>query len=160
MDMRNLFADRGLRRTRQREVIFEALSATTEHPTADELFARVRGSEPGLSLATVYNTLEALTSAGLCRRLPSLAGSGPCRYDAVTADHAHVATPDGKVHDVPHDLSAVMLRGVSPEALAELERRLGVRVTGYTLCVAAAPAGWTLAVEPDRGGDAASPSAT
>jgi Fe2+ or Zn2+ uptake regulation protein len=140
IEARQLFEDYGLRRTKQREVIYNALSETRMHPTAEELFGQVRQIEPGLSLATVYNTLEAFTRAGLCRRIPCHTGCGPCRYDAVTTNHAHVTTPDGRVRDVPMEVSEVLLRGVSREALAEVERRLGIRVTGYTLHIIAANA--------------------
>ena len=126
---RDLFRRHGLRCTRQRQVIYGALTATQAHPTAEELLGMVRTDEPGLSLATVYNTLEALTACGLARRLPSHSGNGPCRYDADVSQHIHISTADGRVLDVPEDLAARLPDPVPVEVRAELERRLGVRIT-------------------------------
>ena len=75
-DLRELFRAHGLRCTRQRERIYEALASSTSHPTAEELHLAVRDADGGLSLATVYNTLEAFTERGLCRRVPSASTSG------------------------------------------------------------------------------------
>ncbi|MBC8040288.1 MAG: transcriptional repressor, partial [Opitutaceae bacterium] len=47
-------ADSGLRNTPQREVVYDALLKKRDHPTADEVFARVKPQLPGISLATVY----------------------------------------------------------------------------------------------------------
>ena len=138
--VRELFARHGLRCTKQREQVYEALAATKLHPTAEELFHAVRALEPGLSLATVYNCLEAFLQCGLARRLACPSGSGPCRYDADISDHVHLATADGGLVDVPPDLSERLLSYLSPEAVAELEHRMGVRVSGVSIQVVAAPA--------------------
>jgi Fur family peroxide stress response transcriptional regulator len=124
--VREVFERHGLRCTRQRERIFDALACTTSHPTAEELFQAVHDGEPGLSLATVYNTLEAFTECGLVRRIPSPGGA--CRYDADTSDHVHVTTPDGRVMDLPEDLSAQLIEALPAQVLADLEKRLGVKV--------------------------------
>ena len=126
---RELFRRHGLRCTKQRQVIYSALTATSAHPTAEELLGMVREGEPGLSLATVYNTLEALTTCGLARRLPSHSGNGPCRYDADVTQHMHITTTDGRVLDVPEDLAARMPLPLPQDISDELERRLGVRIT-------------------------------
>lgn len=126
---RELFRRHGLRCTKQRQVIYSALTSTTAHPTAEELLGMVNAGEPGLSLATVYNTLEALTSCGLARRLPSHSGNGPCRYDADVTQHMHITTTDGRVLDVPEDLAARMPLPLPQDISDELQRRLGVRIT-------------------------------
>jgi Fur family transcriptional regulator, peroxide stress response regulator len=133
--IRHIFDDHGLRCTRQREQIYEALAATRAHPTAEELLHSVRNSEPGLSLATVYNTLEAFTACGLARRIPCPAGAGPCRYDADTSEHVHITTPDGRVIDLPHDLSQKLLEHLPPEILDEIEDRMGLKVSGVSVQV-------------------------
>ena len=133
--IRALFERHGLRCTRQRQVLYEALAAEKCHPTADELFQNVRASEEGLSLATVYNTLEAFTQVGLVRRIPCASGTGPCRFDADTTEHVHLATADGKIVDLPHDLSQKLLAGIPSSARADVETRLGVQVRGLTVQV-------------------------
>ncbi len=136
--IRGLLERHGLRCTKQREQIYGALAATRSHPTAEDLFAAVRVSEPGMSLATVYNTLEALTEVGLARRLAS--PSGACRYDADTSNHVHLMMDDGRLVDLPEDLSERLVAGVPQSVLDELARRLGVRVAGVSIQVAAASA--------------------
>lgn len=135
--IREMFQRSDLRCTRQRELVYGALCEMMTHPTAEELFARVH--DEGLSLATVYNTLEAMTAAGLCSRIPCPTGAGACRYDAVTRPHAHVTTPEGRVLDLPADLSERLMAGVPPDLVAEIERRMGVRVDRVNVQVVAAP---------------------
>lgn len=135
-NIRTILEGRGLRCTRQREQIFEALMASKLHPTAEELFSSVRALEPGLSLATVYNTLEAFTARGLARRLPCPAG--PCRYDADTSEHVHITTPDGRLLDLPCDLSRRLLAGVPDDLLAEIEVRTGMKIDALQVQVRAA----------------------
>lgn len=136
-----LFAGHGLRCTRQRQDVFAALAATTAHPTAEELHRMVSGgaspehAEETVSLATVYNTLEVLTQAGLVRKIPT--HDGACRYDADTTDHMHLMLGDGAVRDVPADLGERFLEHIPPSLVEELERRMGVRVRRVTVSVVA-----------------------
>lgn len=124
-----LFSRHQIRRTRQRECVYEALCACESHPTAEELFGLVRDRCKGVSLATVYNTLDVLTQRGLCRRVRSAKGAGgPARYDADVSDHVHVLTPDGRVMDVPNSMGTRVIDGISRDAMVEIERMLGVRI--------------------------------
>lgn len=130
---RNLFVRHGLRHTRQRQAIYEALAATKQHPTADELYRLVSPGTPGLSLATVYNTLEAFCEAGLAARIASTSngkrGSGSARYDATVDNHLHLrCQKTGAVADVPDELSQRLLEQIPRELLAELEAKLGFKV--------------------------------
>lgn len=136
-ELRAMFKDAGLRHTRQRESVFCALAASKRHPTAEELFVRVRHEEPGLSLATIYNTLDAFCAAGLARRLPAVDGKGPCRFDADMSDHVHLILPDGRVVDLPDDLGARIAPEVTEELLAELRERLGLQVTSISVHISA-----------------------
>ena len=90
----------GLKLTPQRMAIVRELAADPTHPTAQELYERLRLSMPTMSFATVYNTLDALAAAGLCAAL-SLA-PGPARFDPNMAAHHHaVCDRCGLVRDVP-----------------------------------------------------------
>lgn len=99
-------ADSGLRTTPQREVVYNILLQKRDHPTADEVFARVKGEMPTISLATVYNCLETLVQCDLVRAVNF--ERGPTRYCPNLRPHAHfhdVAT--GKTHDI--DLPPTLL---------------------------------------------------
>lgn len=77
----------GLVPTIQRLAVLDWLYRTKLHPTADQVYSAVRKKFPSISRATVYNTLEALTKAGMILRLsvdPTVA-----RYDADLKPHAH-----------------------------------------------------------------------
>lgn len=137
LSTRELFAKHGLRCTRQRDELYRALAASKSHPTAEELYEQVHAHSPNLSLATVYNTLEAFCRVGLCIRLPSVSGAGPCRFDAETERRVHVAFEDGGVLDAPIDLSDRILGSISADDLQELESRLGVSIRQVQLQIVA-----------------------
>ncbi len=88
--------------TRQRRVILEELRKVRCHPTADEIYVRVRRRLPRISLGTVYRNLELLTATGLVRRIEPAGSQGPSRYDGDTAAHYHVRCLGcGRIGDVP-----------------------------------------------------------
>src|SRR6185369_982204 len=92
----------GLKLTPQRMAIVRELAADPTHPTAQELFERLRPALPTMSFATVYNTLDALASAGLCAAL-SLS-PGPSRFDPNMRPHHHaVCDRCGLVRDLHID---------------------------------------------------------
>jgi Fur family peroxide stress response transcriptional regulator len=115
-------ADSGLRNTPQREVVYHALLQKRDHPTADEVFARVRPELPGISLATVYNCLEALVQCELVRAVNF--ERGPTRYCPNLRPHAHFHdNATGATYDVdlPPDLldniRSILPPGYQPEAV-------------------------------------------
>lgn len=80
-------ADSGLRATPQREVVYSTLLKKRDHPTAEEVFARVKAEMPTISLATVYNCLETLVQCSLIRQVNH--ERGPTRYCPNLRPHAH-----------------------------------------------------------------------
>lgn len=99
-------ADSGLRATPQREVVFSVLLNKRDHPTADEVYARVRNEMPSISLATVYNCLETLVQCQLVRAVNF--ERGPTRYCPNLQPHAHFHDEStGETYDV--DLPAELL---------------------------------------------------
>jgi len=89
----------GLKMTPQRMAIVRQIAADDSHPSAQELFDRLKPSSPSMSFATVYNTLAALCDAGLVASL-SLA-PGPTRFDPNMRPHDHaVCDGCGAVRDV------------------------------------------------------------
>ncbi|MGP1345476.1 MAG: Fur family transcriptional regulator [Phycisphaerales bacterium] len=139
-DTRMTFARCGLRCTRQRVEVYERLRETRSHPTAEEIHREICGCDCGCqtSLATVYNALDALTRAGLIRRIQT---SGGARYDANVDDHLHLTMPDGRVVDVPEDVSSELLAMLPSDALERLSDRLGVAIDHIAIQVVAAPDG-------------------
>jgi Fur family peroxide stress response transcriptional regulator len=98
-------ADSGLRSTPQRELIFSVLLKKRDHPTADEVYARVRHEMPTISLATVYNCLETLVNCHLVRTVNF--ERGPTRYCPNLRPHAHFHDEaSGSTYDIdlPPDL--------------------------------------------------------
>ncbi len=129
-------ADSGLRPTPQREVVFKVILEKRDHPTADEIFARVKSQMPTISLATVYNCLETLVQNGLVRQVNF--ERAPTRYCPNLHEHAHFHDETtGEVHDieVPSEL-LTQLRAVLPAGYdassIELSFRGSARGAGVT----------------------------
>lgn len=100
-------AESGHRSTPQRELVYHTLIAKRDHPTADEVFARVKKSKSSISLATVYNCLETLVQCNLVRVVNF--ERGPTRYCPNLRPHAHFHDEaSGVTHDIdlPPDLLA------------------------------------------------------
>ena len=92
-------AQAGLRSTRQREVVFNAILSKRDHPTADEIFARVKADMPSISLATVYNCLDTLVQCHLVKQVHLERES--TRFCPNLSEHAHFHDNDtGQVFDV------------------------------------------------------------
>lgn len=75
------------RLTPQRRIVYDVVLEQRDHPTASDVFVRVKERMPGISLATVYNCLETLTHSGLIRQVNF--DREPSRYCPNLKDHAH-----------------------------------------------------------------------
>ena len=80
-------ASKGLRSTRQRDVILDIFLSTHQHISVEELYLKVKASNPGVGQATVYRTLKLFTEAGLAREI--LLHDGQTRYEHVVAGEHH-----------------------------------------------------------------------
>jgi Fur family ferric uptake transcriptional regulator len=69
-------------------MILEEVRASKSHPTADDIYDRVKRKLPRISLGTVYRNLEALASQGAIQRL-DLSGVQR-RFDHEPVPHYHV----------------------------------------------------------------------
>lgn len=121
----------GLRLTPQRMAICQFLSESDQHPTAQAIYAELRSKYPSLSLATVYNTLEALVSMGAIHVLGS-AGDGAVHYDGDTQPHINLACLScHRVIDFPSE----HIHQVEQEVQSNSGYRLmGARMLYYGLC--------------------------
>ena len=124
--------------TPQRDVLLRLLSQARTHPTADELFRKVRRHLPLVSHATVYRNLQELVGAGLIARLER--AGGPVQYDANPDEHHHfVCTRCGRVTDIYlKDVGYAIDRKRSGLAPARIDRA-ELQLLG--LCVGCARAG-------------------
>ena len=73
--------------TPQREAVFQVILEREDHPTASDIFAAARQRLPGISYATVYNSLRYLKEAGLVLEIKF--GDSSSRYDRETDRHDH-----------------------------------------------------------------------
>jgi Fur family ferric uptake transcriptional regulator len=80
-------AAKNLKSTSQRDTILNVFVEAGRHLSAEELYARVKKSHPGIGYATVYRTLKLLAEAGLAqeRRFED----GFTRYEHASQDAHH-----------------------------------------------------------------------
>jgi Fe2+ or Zn2+ uptake regulation protein len=129
----------GQRFTEQRAAVYRYLARTDVHPTADEVYSAVRRDLPGISLATVYKSLETLVGCGLAVKLTYADESA--RYDGRTDPHHHArCIACGSVTDIPGEIP-------TREVDALRRRTEGFTITGYRLELS----GYCSDCLPDRG---------
>lgn len=86
------------RNTKQLEVIWEAIKDDTSHPTADQVYARVRERFPNVSLGTVYRNLQKLVAD---EKLQVLMLGRSQHFDPLVTRHQHfICEKCGRVFDV------------------------------------------------------------
>ena len=94
--------EHGIQPSAQRVAVARYVLETDEHPSADQVWARVRDRCPVLSRATVYNTLNLLVARGLVRS--HVLAEGRVVFDPNLARHHHlIDEASGRIHDVPWD---------------------------------------------------------
>jgi Fur family ferric uptake transcriptional regulator/Fur family peroxide stress response transcriptional regulator len=97
------------RLTPQRRAVLDVLESATDHPTAAEVFERVRVVSPGIGPATVYRTLALLVANGLALEL-SLGHGSAARYDGNVTRHDHlVCTTCGAASDIQTALPSQLI---------------------------------------------------
>ena len=121
-ELAKILRDNGCKVTPQRLAVYDMLSHTTEHPTAEMIYQKVKEQYPTMSFATVYKSVEIFSKLGVIQVLNT--GEDSFRYDANVMEHPHIrCTKCGRVNDVSHlDARAV-------ESLVENET--GFKVNGH-----------------------------
>ena len=94
---------KGMRHTRQRQAVWEAVLRLGGHCTAEEIAAELEKSSPGFPRSTVYRALDALTSSGALHAVRL--GEGAVHYEPATGEHQHAVCQvcNGILH-IEHDL--------------------------------------------------------
>ena len=128
----------GLRFTPQRKHVYGVLLVKKDHPTAEEVFIRAKRGMPEISLATVYNCLDALVNCQLVRQVDQ--GRAATRYCSNMQEHHHFYCDRcGGAHDIerledsveppvamPRGFKPsryeVIIRGVCPECAPKVKK--------------------------------------
>lgn len=101
----------------------EILAAVTErrwHPTAEQVFTKMKKDHPRIAMGTVYKHLNALAEGGQLHRITE--PGSPDRYDR-TEQHDHmICVRCGSIADV-----------CLPDMRGDIERSLGQSVLAYDL---------------------------
>ena len=124
------------RLTKQRAAILRALDGGA-HLSAETILDRVRAELPGVSLGTIYRTLDILRELGLVQAF-SHAGSA-ARFEAVIEKHHHLlCTQCGHVVNISTPGVADMARAIgSAHEFAEIDCAL--TITGRCAACVAVP---------------------
>jgi Fe2+ or Zn2+ uptake regulation protein len=104
-ELAELLRGRGLRATSQRVVMHRLLRDRDRHVSAEELLSEASERLPGVSLPTVYATLELFEQLGIVRRVNG--GSGTLLWDTRADTHHHMICRNcGRIEDLetPLDL--------------------------------------------------------
>lgn len=121
----------GMRVTPQRVAICDLLAASDEHPTAAMIYDELKPRFDSLSLATVYNTLDALVGLGVVNVLGQV-GDDKVHYDADTEPHVNLACIScSRIIDIPSEHVTHLDSEITAASGYKL---LGARVLYYGLC--------------------------
>ena len=86
------------RKTRQLEVVWDEVADDNSHPTADQIYKRVRSHIPNISLGTVYRDLHKLVAEG---KLQVLTLGRTQHFDPLLDSHQHfICETCGRVYDI------------------------------------------------------------
>ena len=102
--------ERTAKHFRKRDAILSCLRQTTEHPSADWVYAKLKPEIPDLALGTVYRNLTLFKDQGLIASLGTVGGVE--RFDGNVTPHVHfICTACHRVTDlsqiqVPEELNA------------------------------------------------------
>lgn len=87
------------RKSKQRQLILDAVTGRCDHPTADQIYLEVREKDEKISRGTVYRNLGVLSENGQITNVKIPAAD---RYDSRLDKHYHlICTCCGKVFDAP-----------------------------------------------------------
>ncbi len=84
---REFIAHKGLKSTRQRDIILESFLSSARHISIEELYLKLRAKHPSIGYATVYRTLKLFAESGIAREIQF--GDGQTRYEHATEGEHH-----------------------------------------------------------------------
>ena len=95
---REYLLKKGLKSTRQREIILDAFLRSKTHPSIEDLYLKLRRKHPSIGYATVYRTLKLFAECGIAAERNF--GDGQRRYESTHAAEHHdhlICTECGKI---------------------------------------------------------------
>ena len=117
-------ATSGLRLTPQREHVYNVLIEERDHPTAEQVFLRAKKDMPDISMATVYNCLDALVTSGLVKQVNL--DRGATRFCPNMHEHCHFYCEScGGVYDI--DLTRARPEVPMPRGFKATQLELSIR---------------------------------
>ncbi|MEZ4485795.1 MAG: transcriptional repressor [Syntrophotaleaceae bacterium] len=84
---REFVARKGLKWTRQREVILNEFLTSREHLSTEDLYLEIRSKHPHIGYATVYRTLKLFAESGIAQERDF--GAGQVLYELSHRDDHH-----------------------------------------------------------------------
>ena len=117
-------ATSGFRFTPQREHVYNVLLQERDHPTAEQVFLRAKKGMPDISMATVYNCLDALVKCGLAKQVN--VDRGATRFCPNMHEHCHFhCEACGGVYDI--DLARAQPEIPMPRGFKATHLELSIR---------------------------------
>jgi Fur family ferric uptake transcriptional regulator len=83
----NYASAKGLKSTRQRDVILDCFLSSEQHLSTEELYLKIKKQNAGIGFATVYRTLKLFAEAGIASEIQL--GDGQTRYEHLHAGEHH-----------------------------------------------------------------------
>ena len=115
--------------TKQRQAVLQVIRGSEDHLTANEVFEHARRILPGISFATVYNSLRYLKQEGM---IGEIRFGTACRYDPKLTRHDHaVCNLCGKLVDLELPIPDVFQKEAAKRSKFEV---LSIEVTLRGLC--------------------------
>jgi len=100
----DFIASKGLKTTRQRDMVLDCFLASDRHMSTEELYMKVRAKTPTIGYATVYRSLKLFAESGIAREIHF--GDGQTRYEHVAEGEHHdhlVCTRCGAVREFENE---------------------------------------------------------
>lgn len=119
-------AERGLKSTRQRDLIIDTFFGLDGHLSVEDVWAKVRALDQRVSVATVYRTMKLLSESGLAHARNF--GDGQTRYEPAVGREHHdhlICTRCGTIIEFENDQIERMQDAVA--------RRHGFKVTSHKM---------------------------
>lgn len=100
----DFIAEKGLKSTRQRDIILDTFLSSDRHMSIEELYLKLRAKHPNIGYATVYRTLKLFAESGIAREMQF--GDGQTRYEHAAQGEHHdhlVCTRCGAIMEFEND---------------------------------------------------------